>query len=106
MRAPRLLVAVLWPSLVMAACGAPSRPVDAQDAASAVRDEAIAFVGGRDDYEIDVVNADGSEWTTLSHPTGWGEYDLGPTWSPDGNTIAFLRYTNLDNDGMGDYELF
>ena len=63
--------------------------------------EHIAFSSGRDSYvniddrmayelvsefEIYVMNADGSEQTNLTNSPGW---DTAPAWSPDGNQIAF-----------------
>jgi Tol biopolymer transport system component len=38
-----------------------------------------------------VVNADGTGLTQLTH--GDNEADFHPSWSPDGHTILFTRYT-------------
>jgi TolB protein len=79
-----------------------------RSAASAKLGEAtnglIAFTSGDGGYAIDGINADGTGRIDITNPKGW-EYDLGPRWSPDGTKIAFLRYTNLDEDGMGNYEI-
>ena len=58
----------------------------------------IAFNSDRDgDYEIYVMNADGSGVIQLTDNL---DYDGGPVWSPDGSRIAF----NSDRDG--DYEIY
>ena len=47
----------------------------------------IAFDSDRSgDYEIMVVNADGSGMTNLTRHPAW---DVSPAWSPDGRRIAF-----------------
>ncbi len=47
----------------------------------------IAFQSYRDgDYEIYVMNADGTAQTNLTNATTW---DMNPAWSPDGTKIAF-----------------
>ena len=53
----------------------------------------IAFVSNRDaglDYEIWVMNADGSALVRLTR-TRELELDLAPAWSPDGSLLAFSR---------------
>jgi len=54
------------------------------------------------DWDIYIVNGDGSGRTTWLDDANC---DVQPTWSPDGNWIAFLRITN-DTNGNGriDYE--
>jgi Tol biopolymer transport system component len=103
----RIALLCLAAGLAIASCGTPTPTDTQQDIPSEIGNGRIAFVGVSDnDYVIDVVNSDGTGWRTLTQPGAWGEYDLGPAWSPDGNRIAFLRYSHLDEDGMGDYELF
>ena len=47
----------------------------------------IAFSSTRDgNWDIYVMNADGSDLTRLTNATG---ADLAPAWSPDGRSIAF-----------------
>jgi Tol biopolymer transport system component len=73
----------------------------------------IAFMSNRDDqfnYEIYVMNADGSNPTRL---TSNSAHDHSPTWSPDGTKIAFGRSTSathirvmvMNSDGTGEVEL-
>ena len=58
----------------------------------------IAFMSNRDgDYEIFVMDADGSHVKQLTHNN---KKDLYPAWSPDGKRIAFT------SDRDGDYEIF
>ena len=59
----------------------------------------IAFVSNRDgDWEIYVMNADGSGVTQLTHNS---VLDVSPAWSPDGRRIAFTSI----RDG-GDWEIY
>jgi Tol biopolymer transport system component len=61
----------------------------------------IVFHSNRDgDYEIFVMNGDGSGQTQLTH-SDTQEFD--PTWSPDGKRIAF---TSFPSDFSADGELF
>jgi Tol biopolymer transport system component len=63
-------------------------------------DGRIVFTEGykdSSDWDIYIVNADGSNRTTWLNETNC---DVQPTWSPDGNWIAFLRITN-DTNGNG-----
>jgi dipeptidyl aminopeptidase/acylaminoacyl peptidase len=54
----------------------------------------IAFISDRDgDYEIYVIDADGTNVTQLTRNTAW---DRGPDWSPDGSKIAF--HSDRDSD--------
>jgi len=56
----------------------------------------IAFASDRDgNFEVYVVNADGSGQRNLTRKPG---FDSDPVWSPDGRKIAFVR-TNSDGDG-------
>lgn len=58
----------------------------------------IAFVQYMDsNYEIFVMNADGSEQTQL---TTHAEEDRHPSWSPDGSTLAF------HSDRSGNYDIY
>ncbi|MFW6116209.1 MAG: TolB family protein, partial [bacterium] len=60
--------------------------------------EQIAFSSDRDgNYEIYVMNADGSDQRRLTSSPGT---DWGATWSPDGARIAFA------SDRNGEMELF
>jgi Tol biopolymer transport system component len=63
----------------------------------------IVFEGGPNGGEIYVINADGTGLRNLTNtPTGIGpgrESETGPKWSPDGNTIAFMKTTSLEPDG-------
>jgi Tol biopolymer transport system component len=62
-----------------------------------VPEPVIAYTSGVGGYHIATVTLDGVV-TDLTMPTG-DAYDLGSAWAPDGDAIAFLRYTR------GDYEL-
>ena len=62
----------------------------------------IAFASGRDgNFEIYVINADGSRQRRLTRNTG---RDVGPVWSPDGRRIAFesnWQVYVMNADGSG-----
>ena len=63
----------------------------------------IAFVSFRDgNYEIYVMNADGSEITRLTDTSRYAArvFDGSPAWSPDGQRIAF------QSDRDGNYEIY
>ena len=58
----------------------------------------IAFVSDRDgNWEIYVMNADGSSQTNLTNDL---PDDTGPVWSPDGRQIAFVFCRD------GSYEIY
>lgn len=56
----------------------------------------IVFASDRDgDYEIYVMRANGSRVRQLTHNTA---DDYGPAWSPDGRSIAFVRFVSRSNE--------
>ncbi|HEX6264081.1 MAG TPA: hypothetical protein VF036_02250 [Actinomycetota bacterium] len=79
------------------------RPTDDRSRPAADPMTTIAFTSGVGGYHLAAVTLDGAV-THLTHPSG-GAYDLGPTWSPSGDAIAFLRYTTGPGEDGGDYEL-
>ncbi len=63
----------------------------------------IAFTSNRSgDYEIWVMNADGSERQRLTRRSG---FDALPSWSPDGSKIVFTGEIR-DEEGVGNLEIF
>ncbi|MQF70561.1 DUF5050 domain-containing protein [SAR202 cluster bacterium AD-812-D07_MRT_10900m] len=64
----------------------------------------IAFASQRDwDYEIYVMDADGSNPTRLTENNGW---DRQPDWSPDGSKIAFSARHGVLRDGGDFFEIY
>ena len=62
------------------------------------RESRIAFVSGRDgNSEIYVMNADGTEQKNLTNNPAWDWY---PSWSADGNKIAFVSHNRGGNGGI------
>ncbi len=79
-------------TILIAACAVAS-PVVAMDGRSRDR---IAFASDRSgNFEIYVMNADGSSVTNLSNNPA---NDLFPAWSPDGKRIAFARGSGLGRE--------
>ncbi len=65
---------------------------------ASVENGKIAFTSDRDgNYEIYVLNADGSEQTRITNNTA---SDSDPAWSPHGTKIAFT------SDRDGNYEIY
>lgn len=75
--------------------------------------ERVAFVGVDGTAEeptltIRTVRRDGSDLrtvTTPQAPTGFSALDVAPTWSPDGQTLLFSRFTVNEADGTGTAQL-
>ena len=92
-------------SIGLTACGKeqkpaeqPAQPTPAATSTLPGATGQIVFQSDRDgDFEIYVMNVDGSELTQLTDNSASDEY---PTWSPDGSQIAFT--SNRD----GDYNIY
>lgn len=109
----RLLVGAVAFAISMAGVGVAVwalRPDErAAQPVGTVSNGAIAFTSGDGgSYHIATVTPDGTI-SGLTQPSR-SEYDLGPAWSSDGRSLAFLRYTEQPRSGeVGDaydYELF
>src|SRR6266571_1393737 len=57
-------------------------------------------------FNIDVVNADGGDRTALTAPPTFEAEDTDPAWSPDGTKIAFTRWTGCDINDCYDPEIW
>jgi hypothetical protein len=60
----------------------------------------VSVVGGRSNGSISLINTDGTGRTFLETPTGGS--DSSPSWSPNGNWIA---YAGVDEDGSAVYAI-
>jgi WD40-like Beta Propeller Repeat len=60
----------------------------------------VSVVGGRSNGSISLINTDGTGRTFLETPTGGR--DSSPSWSPNGNWIA---YAGVDEDGSAVYAI-
>ncbi len=64
----------------------------------------IAFASNRSgDYDIYVINPDGTGLTNLTNTTNTDEKY--PSWNPDGTTIVYTKYDSTLEQGWGGYQL-
>jgi len=89
--------------LLVASCGGQG-PTGEPD------DGAILFSSSRDgDFEIYVMDADGGAVRQLTHNASRGANeadDYEPSWSPDGNRVAFVSTRDREGDGFESLEIY
>ena len=54
-------------------------------------------------FDLEVADVDGSDRRLLNTNPGRQYWDVSPTWSPDGSTIAFARSSICDTEDFGIY---
>lgn len=83
---------------------------DATDAADAARTEKVAFSSSRDgDFEIYVMNPDGSAVRQLTHnraTEATNAEDDNPVWAPDGRKILFTSTRDHPSGGVETEEIY